>query len=90
MNRVMIALMEDARQIQVKVSAQAYTQIEHECERLGMTKVAMFSRLVAWFSAQDDVTRMAVLGMLPPSIAPDVAAAALRKIAERREKKSAG
>lgn len=82
--------MEESRQIQVKVTAEAYAHVEQECKRLGMTKVALFSRLVAWFHSQDDVTRMAVLGMLPPSIAPDVAAAALKKLAERREKKSAG
>jgi len=84
----MIVLMSDPRQIQVKLSAEAFEAIERECRRTGMTKIELLSRVVTWYARQDDVIRGAVVGTLPASIAPDVARVLLEKLAEGKKRAS--
>lgn len=89
----MMGLMSEPRQIQIKLTADAFELINRECVRTGMTKLEMISRVVGWFARQDEIVRAAVVGTIPASIAPDVARLALQKMAaseeHKKEKKSA-
>jgi hypothetical protein len=49
-----------------------------------MTKIAMMSRLVEWFVAQDLPTQSAVVGVLPDEIKPNLAKLILERMAKGR------
>jgi hypothetical protein len=50
-------------------------------DRHGMTQVAMMSRLVEWYSAQNEVVQGSLMGHFPKEIEADVARLVLEKIA---------
>ncbi|MBI1368962.1 MAG: hypothetical protein GC162_09950 [Planctomycetes bacterium] len=67
--------------IKIAVSPKAKAAIESMCQRYGMSQVELASRLYLWLSEQDELIQTAVLGILPESVAPDIAAMVLRKLA---------
>jgi len=60
--------------------------LESLCDRLGMTQVATTSRVIEWFSDQQDVVQAAVLGLYPEDIRSDVATMILKKMAGEKKK----
>jgi hypothetical protein len=50
----------------------------------GMSKIEFFSRLLKFFSTQEDVIQRQILGINAKSIEVDIAELMLRKIAERK------
>jgi hypothetical protein len=56
------------------------------CDRLGMTQVASTSRIIEWFTAQNDVVQAAILGLYPKDIRADVAELILKKMAAEKRK----
>jgi hypothetical protein len=52
--------------------------------RLGMTQVAMTSKLIEWFATQDDTIQKAVLGLFPDKFNGDIAAMILTRMATRK------
>ena len=67
--------------IQVYISSETKRVIASTCARTGMTQIEMFGRLARWFADQDMVLQQAILGQIPPQIAPDVARIALDRMA---------
>lgn len=72
--------------VTVALTAEAKAMIEQMCERTGMTQLATLSRLVEWFSKQNDLVRAAVLGHLPEGIAPDLSKVIMKRMAEQLAK----
>jgi hypothetical protein len=67
-----------------------YPQAKHGltslCDRLGMTQVAATSRIIEWFTAQNDVVQAAILGLYPKDIRSEVAEMILKKMAAEKRK----
>jgi len=59
--------------------------IESVSRRYGMSQIEMASRLFQWFAEQDETVQTAILGLIPASIAPDVARILLERMAEEPE-----
>jgi predicted transcriptional regulator len=50
--------------IRIQLDAEAKQRLDQLCDKRGMTQIAVMSRLVTWFSKQNDVIQTAVLGGL--------------------------
>lgn len=48
--------------LRAELTPQAKTGLETVCDKRGMTQLSVVSRLVLWFSRQDDAVQKAVLG----------------------------
>lgn len=88
MENVIIAVMKERKPSQIKMTAEADAVIVAELKRCGMTKIELLSRVVSWYCQQDDVVRGAVAGIIPPSVAPDVARYVLERMAAESKKKA--
>ena len=58
-----------------------------------LNKKLILERILRWVGSQDEVVRAAVLGTLPPSVAPDVARLVLERMStssQKTVKKAAG
>jgi Replication regulatory protein RepB len=78
--------------IRVQLDTSAKDRLDTICKRRGMTQVAMVSRLVNWFSQQDDYIQTAVLQTLSEGSMAAVAKSVLKKISSGKspEKDSSG
>lgn len=56
------------------------------CDRLGMTQVAATSRVIEWFTTQNDVVQAAILGLYPKDIRSQLAEMILRQMATDKKK----
>jgi len=70
--------------MRVELFPHAKDRLENFCDRLGMTQVAAASRLIEWFTEQQDVLQSAILGHYPSEIQAEVAAMLLKKFAGRK------
>lgn len=66
------------------VSPDAKRAIERISAHTGIPEIQLCSRMFRWFGTQDDVTQAAILGLLPPSIAPDVAKLVLERMSKKK------
>lgn len=69
--------------IQLTVSAK--DRLAEISETLGITQIAMASKLVEWFADQPDVLQAAVLGLYPPSLKQDIAKLILTRMADGKD-----
>jgi methyl coenzyme M reductase beta subunit len=67
--------------IRLEITPQAKTRLAEVTDAMGMTQVALTSRLVEWFAAQPEVIRAAVMGHYPKEIEADVAKLILKRMA---------
>jgi hypothetical protein len=72
--------------IKVRITDAAKKIIERSSDDFGLTEIALFSRLVDWYSRQDDVVKRAVLDMLPPEYRTDIAKLVLERMASDKRK----
>jgi hypothetical protein len=71
----------DREIIKIAVSPEAKQAIERVCARYGMTQIELASRLYTWLAGADEVTQAAVLGILPDTVASDIARLILQRMA---------
>ena len=78
--------------IRVQLDTSAKDRLDAICKRRGMTQVAMVSRLVNWFSLQDDYIQTAVLQTLSEGSMAAVAKTLLKRLGSDKssEKDNAG
>jgi hypothetical protein len=69
----------------IQLTPQAKDNVEGFCAELGMTQIAMASRLVEWFGSQPDTIKAAVLGLYPGVIQNDVAALVLKRMQDQQQ-----
>jgi len=53
-----------------------------------MTQIAATSRIIEWFTAQNDVVQAAILGLYPQDIRAEVVEIILKHMASESKKKS--
>ena len=67
--------------MRIELSPPAKSGLAKMCEQLGMTQVATTSRLIEWFSEQNDLVQASVLGLYPADIQADVPTMILKSMA---------
>jgi hypothetical protein len=71
--------------MRIELSPQAKERFVDYGDSLGMTQVAVASRLVEWLTKQNDVIQAAVLGLYPEDIRAEVPSLLLKHlIAEKK------
>src|SRR6266480_4652629 len=72
--------------LRIELTPTAKEQLENVSDRLGMTQVAMLSRVIEWFARQPEALQRMIVGHMPREIQKDVARLLLRQFA--RDKKT--
>jgi hypothetical protein len=67
--------------IRLQLDREAKDALDELCHQRGMTQIAALSRLVRWFTRQDEVIQTAVLGSLSEESLQTLAQRLLTKIA---------
>jgi hypothetical protein len=67
--------------MRIELTAGAKQKLSALSDKHGMTQVAMMSRLVEWFAAQNELIQAAVLRHYPSEIEADVAKLILKRMA---------
>jgi hypothetical protein len=67
--------------IRLQLDREAKDALDELCERRGMTQISALSRLVRWFTRQDEVIQTAILGALSEESLQTLAQRLLGKIA---------
>jgi hypothetical protein len=70
--------------MRIELYPEAKDKLADLCDQLGMTQVAATSRLVEWFTDQQDVLQAAVLGLYPEDIRAEVAAMLLKRLTTKK------
>jgi hypothetical protein len=76
--------------MRIQLDTAAKGRLETICKRRGMTQVALMSRLVNWFSLQDDFVQTAVLATLSDASISALAKSLLKKISSSDRASSGG
>jgi len=66
--------------MRIELTASAKQKLSALSDKHGMTQVAMMSRVVEWFAAQEPLIQGAVLGHYPIEIEGDVARLILKRM----------
>lgn len=74
--------------MRIQLDTTAKDRLETICKRRGMTQIAVMSRLVNWFSLQDDYIQTAVLQTLSDASMSQLAKSLLKHLSS--DKTSAG
>lgn len=67
--------------IRLQLDVAAKKALDELCGRRGMTQIAVLSRTVTWFAAQDEVIQASVLGLLSDRHLGAAADAVLKRLA---------
>lgn len=67
----------------IQLTTEAKDRIQGFSDRLGITQIALTSKIVEWFANQPDMVQAAILGLYPDLIKTDVAEMILAKMAGR-------
>jgi hypothetical protein len=74
--------------IRLQLEITAKHGLDKLCEKRGMTQIAVLSRLVRWFVAQDEVVQASVLGLMSDAYLGELAPILLKRLgAKAREGK---
>jgi hypothetical protein len=71
--------------MRIQLDTVAKDRLDAICKRRGMTQIAMMSRLVNWFSSQDDYIQTAVLHTLSDGSMATLAKSLLKKISTEKD-----
>ena len=69
--------------IRLQLDIAAKQALDKLCERRGMTQIAVLSRLVKWFVAQDEVVQASVLGLMSEEYLGDLSQILLKRLGSR-------
>jgi hypothetical protein len=73
--------MDEKRSImRIQLDARSKDRLDEICQKRGMTQIAAMSRIVDWFSRQDEVIQTSVLHGLSQGSLSALAKSVLRKI----------
>lgn len=70
--------------LRIQLDTTAKDRLDTICHRRGMTQIAVMSRLVNWFSSQDDYIQTAVLHTLSDGSMATLAKSLLKKISSEK------
>ena len=69
--------------MRIELLPQAKEHLSELSNRLGMTQVAMTSRLVEWVCQQEDVVQAAILGLYPVDIKAELPSLIFKRLARQ-------
>ena len=69
--------------IRLQLEIAAKQGLDKLCEKRGMTQIAVLSRLVRWFVAQDEVVQASVLGLMSDAYLGDLAQILHKRLATK-------
>jgi hypothetical protein len=69
----------------IQLTLDAKKRLTDLSDELGITQIALTSRLMEWFAGQPDLIQSAVLGLYPEAIHRDVATLILKRMAEGKD-----
>jgi hypothetical protein len=72
--------------MRIELYPEAKDALMDMCDRLGMTQVAATSRIIEFFTTQNEVVQAAVLGLYPKDIRAEIAEMILKKLASEKKK----
>src|SRR5947209_3697479 len=67
--------------IRLQLEISAKQALDRLCERRGMTQIAVLSRMVKWFVAQDEIVQASILGLLSENALGDLSRVLLARLA---------
>jgi predicted transcriptional regulator len=70
--------------IRIQLDLDAKQRLDALCDKRGMTQIAVLSRLVTWFSKQNDLIQTAILGGLSAQDLSALAKLLLRRLSKGR------
>jgi hypothetical protein len=70
--------------MRIQLDTAAKDRLDVICKRRGMTQIAVMSRLVNWFSTQDDYIQTAVLHTLSEGSMATLAKSLLKKLSSEK------
>ena len=73
--------------MRIELDLSGKDRLESICEKRGMTQIALASRLVRWFSQQDDHIQTAVLQTLTDNSMATVTKSLVKKLASEKSEK---
>ena len=71
----------------IQLTLEAKKRLLDISDQLGITQIAITSRIVEWFASQPDLIQAAIVGLYPDLIKQDVATLILNRLAEGKEGK---
>jgi hypothetical protein len=71
--------------IRLQLDIEAKKHLDQLCERRGMTQISVLSRLMKWFSKQDEVIQAGVLGLLSEEAIGELTQGVLKRMASKAE-----
>ena len=74
--------------MRIQLDASGKDRLEFICKKRGMTQIALMSRLVNWFSMQDDYVQTAVLQTLSDSSLAALSKSLMKKLASEKGEKA--
>lgn len=72
--------------MRIELLPEAKDKLVKQSDRLGMTQIAMTSRIIEWFCDQDEMIMTAVLGLYPIDIRAEISTMVMKKLAEKNGK----
>jgi hypothetical protein len=72
--------------IRLQLEITAKQGLDKLCEKRGMTQIAVLSRLVRWFVAQDEVVQASVLGLMSDAYLGELAPILLKRLGAKAGK----
>lgn len=72
----------------IQLTTDAKKRLLDISDQLGITQIAVTSRIVEWFANQPDIIQAAILGLYPDMIKKDVAQLILERMAEGKNDRS--
>ena len=68
--------------IRLQLEMSAKQALDKLCEKRGMTQIAVLSRMVRWFVAQDEIVQASILGLLSEAALGDLSRVLLGRLAD--------
>jgi hypothetical protein len=75
----------DRAVLRVQLDPEAKRKLDQHCKDRGMTQIAVLSRLVGWFTRQNDLIQTAVLGQLKGRDLQDLSELLIKRMAKGEE-----
>ncbi|HEX8341697.1 MAG TPA: hypothetical protein VF624_12375 [Tepidisphaeraceae bacterium] len=69
----------------IQLTLDAKKRLMDISDEIGITQIALTSRLMEWFASQPELVQSAVLGLYPEAIKRDVAMLILKRMAEAKD-----
>jgi hypothetical protein len=67
--------------MRIELLPHSRAQFENLSDRLGMTQVAVSSKVIEWLCEQTDLVQAAILGLYPEDLRADIPAMILKRMA---------